>query len=203
MFSKTPCTIPTTPRLPRIYRGVRGLPVGFSGATTTGSPILNLLFIDSKFYSIGPHSRHFGFRVGDFSFFELERTQSFGRTDQTIDGDELSQLFFRHPFCTSGTFRQDEVAYVGSAVVNLDLFARGNLQSEHFLHARARTLHDLGSVAFVLIPPRRVAKNVVRITGTERAHDNVVHGVRILHDHEFADFPLMHAHFSERFSPRR
>src|SRR6266508_4494353 len=31
MFSKTPCTIPTTPRLPRIYRGVRGLPVGFSG----------------------------------------------------------------------------------------------------------------------------------------------------------------------------
>jgi hypothetical protein len=26
-----------------MYRGVRGLPVGFSAATTTGSPILNLL----------------------------------------------------------------------------------------------------------------------------------------------------------------
>src|SRR5439155_14088507 len=48
MFSRTPCTIPTTPRLPRIYRGVRGLPLGFSDATTTASPILNLLFIDFK-----------------------------------------------------------------------------------------------------------------------------------------------------------
>ena len=102
--------------------------------------------------------------MGNFFLFELERTQSFGRTDQTIDGDELSQLFFRHPFCTSRTFRQDEVANVGSAVVNPDFFARGNLQPENF--SRARILHDLGSVAFVLIPPRRVAKNVVRITGT-------------------------------------
>src|SRR6266540_3138789 len=160
MFSKTPCTIPTTPRLPRIYRGVRGLPVGFSGATTTGSPILNLLFIDFKILLNRAAPAALRVPGGRFLFFELERTQSFGRTDQTIDGDELSQLFFRHPFCTSGTFRQDEVAYVGSAVVNLNFFARGNLQPEHFLPARARILHDLRSVAFVLIPPRRVAENV-------------------------------------------
>src|SRR6266576_691700 len=50
MFSRIPCTEPTTPRLPLIYFGVRGLPVEFSAATMTASPILYLLSV----YSIVP-----------------------------------------------------------------------------------------------------------------------------------------------------
>ena len=36
MFSKIPWTEPTTPRLPLIYFGVRGLPVGFSTGDDDG-----------------------------------------------------------------------------------------------------------------------------------------------------------------------
>src|SRR6266705_863823 len=113
IFSRTPWTKPITPRLPRMYRGVRGLLVGFSLATTTGSPTLNLLFIDS---------------LG-----------------------------------SGGALRQDEVPNVGSAVVHSDLFTGGNLQLKHFLRAGAGILHDLRPVALVLVPPWRVAQDVVRI----------------------------------------
>ncbi len=39
-----------------------GLPVGFSAATMTASPILNLELVDSISHSIRPDSRRFGYR---------------------------------------------------------------------------------------------------------------------------------------------
>src|SRR5207249_400801 len=133
IFSRTPWTKPMTPRLPRMYRGVRGLPVGFSLATTTGSPTLNLLFTGPINSLNRPNAWHFRRASGSPCFVQLIRLQRVARADQTIDGDELGQFFFRHPLGSGGALRQDEVPNVGSAVVHSDLFTGGNLQLKHFL----------------------------------------------------------------------
>src|SRR5262245_25984345 len=59
-------------------------------------------------------------------------------------------------------------------------------QAEPFRQHAARVAHDSLLVAVVAVPPRRVPKEVVRITGAERAHHDVVQRRRVLGDAELA-----------------
>ncbi len=79
-----------TPRLPRMYFGVRGLPVGFSRATMTASPILYLLVVDSIILLNPGRTLGASGVAPDLSAsLLLRRLQRVSRADQTIDGDEL------------------------------------------------------------------------------------------------------------------
>src|SRR4029077_12570392 len=123
--------------------------------------------------------------------------------DQTVDGDELGQFFFRHSLRTRRALWQDKVTNIGSAIVHLNFFTGRNLQPEHIPHAGTGILHDLCPVALVLVPPGCIAKNVVGIAGAQRTNDDAVNLVGILHHHQLADFPLVHAHLSKRLATGR
>src|ERR1044071_2405089 len=56
-------------------------------------------------------------------------------------------------------------AHVGSAIPHAQFFVGRNVQRKHFRNAPAWILHDLSPVALMLVPPGRVAENVVGVTG--------------------------------------
>src|SRR5262249_293922 len=63
--------------------------------------------------------------------------------------------------------------------------------------------HDSLLVAVVAVPPRRVPKEVVRITGAERAHHDVVQRRRVLGDAELAKSARRNVQLAHRLTALR
>ena len=62
-----------------------------------------------------------------------------------------------------------------------------DLEPEQLRERGLRITHDPLLVDVLLVPPRRVAQQIVRIAGAQRADDDVVHRVRVLDDAELAE----------------
>src|SRR5215207_3369133 len=106
-----PCTWATTPVLPRMYRGVRGLPAGFSVFTRTRSPNVNWPVV---LCIIAFLARRVGCGRGE----GLRGRERLRDADQALLRDEPRQLGLAHSLGASGPAGQHHPANVRGTVVH-------------------------------------------------------------------------------------
>jgi len=93
--------------------------------------------------------------------------------DHRIAGHQASQLRFRQGLRAGGALRHHQIAQFGRAVPDPDFNIVVDLNPELGQHT-ARIAHDPRPVGRGLVPVGRNAQNRKRITGAQRANDEIV-----------------------------
>src|SRR5262245_36588249 len=104
----------------------------------------------------------------------LLRRTGFGNANHAVARDQPRELSFAHMFGAGWTLGDDQVAHVGTAVIDPHLDIEFQLQAKLLQHTtwiddRPR------AVAQTLVPVRWQAKQRPWIAGTERAHHPLMH----------------------------
>src|SRR5579875_138139 len=175
----------TRPTLPWMYFGIRSDPLASLGLTTTESPILNFI----PFFGIIP----------SLSVFLGRGAERFADSDQALPGYEFAQLLLAQLGSPLGPLRQNHVPDIRGTIVHQDLLLWRNSKLEH-LFERVSWICDYPRlVSILLVPPRRVAEKIIRITGTKCAHDNVVNRIVVFDNVKLPQSARGNPKFPDRF----